>query len=116
MSEVQIAVIDQQPVQVAVIDDVNLQLALAAPTQTTNIAVAFPGVQGPVGVGFPAAGGTVNQLLVKQSSADSSTYTSLPSSLTTKMFGSCAALKSVISRTRLPTRARRVGVLGRISA
>jgi hypothetical protein len=66
MSEVQIAVIDQQPVQVAVIDDVNLQLALAAPT----IAVAFPGVQGPVGVGFPAAGGTVNQLLVKQSSAD----------------------------------------------
>ena len=70
MSEVQIAVIDQQPAQVAVIDDVNLQLALAAPTQTTNIAVAFPGVQGPVGVGFPAAGGTVNQLLVKQSSAD----------------------------------------------
>lgn len=70
MSEVQIAVIEQQPVQVAVIDDVNLQLALAAPTQTTNIAVAFPGVQGPVGVGFPAAGGTVNQLLVKQSSAD----------------------------------------------
>jgi hypothetical protein len=70
MSNVQIAVIDQQPVQIAVIDDVNLQLALAAPAQTTGIAVAFPGVQGPVGVGFPAPGGTADQLLVKQSSVD----------------------------------------------
>jgi hypothetical protein len=55
-------------VQIAVIDQANTQIMLAAPSET-GVVVAVPGVQGPVGVGFPQ-GGTVNQLLVKQSSTD----------------------------------------------
>jgi hypothetical protein len=65
MADVQLAVVDQPAVQVAVIDQINTQIALAAPSQT-GVVVAVPGVQG---VGFPQ-GGTVNQLLVKQSSTN----------------------------------------------
>ncbi len=39
--------------------------------------LAVPGTQGPVGVGFPAAGGTIHQVLIKNSSADyDATWTS----------------------------------------
>lgn len=48
MADVQIAVIDQQ---------------------NTEITLAVPGAQGPVGVGFPQ-GGTTGQILVKQSGTD----------------------------------------------
>jgi hypothetical protein len=68
MADVQIAVVDQPAVQIAVIDHINTQIALAAPSET-GVVVAVPGVQGPVGVGFPQ-GGTVNQLLVKQSNTN----------------------------------------------
>jgi hypothetical protein len=68
MADVQIAVVDQLAVQLAVIDHINTQIALAVPSQA-DVVVAVPGVQGPVGLGFPQ-GGTVNQLLVKQSSTD----------------------------------------------
>lgn len=45
--------------QVVIADQGNLSLTLAV-----------PGMQGPVGASFPATGGTVNQVLIKNSSVD----------------------------------------------
>ena len=72
MADVQIAVIDQQ----------NTQIALAAPSET-EVTVAVPGVQGPVGEGVPA-GGTANQVLFKQSGTD---YDTAWSEITSEMIG-----------------------------
>jgi hypothetical protein len=69
MSEVQLVVDGQEDVQIAVIDQQNTQIALAFPDEI-SLNLAVPGTQGPVGVGFPASGGTIHQLLVKNSSAD----------------------------------------------
>jgi nicotinamide mononucleotide (NMN) deamidase PncC len=49
MANVQIAIIDQQE---------------------TQIALSVPGIQGPVGTSFPSTGGTIHQLLVKNSNVD----------------------------------------------
>jgi hypothetical protein len=72
MADVQIAVIDQQ----------NTQIALAAPSET-EVTVAVPGVQGPVGEGVPS-GGTANQVLFKQSGTD---YDTAWSEVTSAMIG-----------------------------
>jgi len=72
MADVQIAVIDQQ----------NTQIALSAPSET-EVTVAVPGVQGPVGEGVPA-GGTANQVLFKQSGTD---YDTAWSEITSEMIG-----------------------------
>jgi hypothetical protein len=72
MADVQIAVIDQQ----------NTQIALAAPSET-EVTVAVPGVQGPVGEGVPQ-GGTANQVLFKQSGTD---YDTAWSEITSEMIG-----------------------------
>jgi hypothetical protein len=69
MADVQIAVAADQAVQVAVIDSKQTQLVLAAPPAEASVNVAVPGIQGPVGQGFPQ-GGTTGQILVKQSSTD----------------------------------------------
>jgi hypothetical protein len=69
MADVQLAVVEDQLVQLAVLDDEQTQLALAAPNELI-LNLAVPGTQGPVGVSFPATGGTVNQVLIKNSSAD----------------------------------------------
>jgi hypothetical protein len=62
MADVQIAVIDQQ---------------------NTEVTVAVPGVQGPVGEGVPS-GGTANQVLFKQSGTD---YDTAWSEITSEMIG-----------------------------
>jgi hypothetical protein len=50
--------------------------------ETTELGLSIPGVQGPVGQGFPS-GGTAGQLIVKQSSVDyDSEWTSSVSGLT----------------------------------
>lgn len=69
MSDVQLTVVEEESVQVAVLDAEQTQLALAAPGELI-INLAVPGTQGPVGTSFPAKGGTINQVLIKNSSAD----------------------------------------------
>jgi hypothetical protein len=54
--------------QVAISEAGNVQLSVEG-AQETQIVLAVPGIQGPVGPGFPI-GGTTNQVLVKISGAN----------------------------------------------
>lgn len=48
----------------------DVQLAVIDGPGELVLNLAVPGTQGPVGVGFPASGGTTHQVLIKNSSAD----------------------------------------------
>jgi len=55
----------------------DVQLAVIDGPGELVLNLAVPGTQGPVGVGFPASGGTIHQVLIKNSSADyDATWTS----------------------------------------
>jgi hypothetical protein len=55
----------------------DVQLAVIDGPGDLVLNLAVPGTQGPVGVGFPASGGTIHQVLIKNSSADyDATWTS----------------------------------------
>lgn len=55
----------------------DVQLAVIDGPGNLVLNLAVPGTQGPVGVGFPASGGTIHQVLIKNSSADyDATWTS----------------------------------------
>ena len=55
----------------------DVQLAVIDGPGELVLNLAEPGTQGPVGVGFPASGGTIHQVLIKNSSADyDATWTS----------------------------------------
>lgn len=55
----------------------DVQLAVIDGPGDLVLNLAVPGTQGPVGAGFPATGGTIHQVLIKNSSADyDATWTS----------------------------------------
>ena len=47
----------------------DVQLAVIDGPGDLVLNLAVPGTQGPVGVGFPASGGTIHRVLIKNSSA-----------------------------------------------
>ncbi len=61
--------------------------------ETTNLALAVPGTQGPVGLGFPS-GGTTNQVLFKQSSTN---YDATWGNVTSAMIGDLSIVDADIS-------------------
>ena len=81
-------------VQIAIIDQENTQIALSAPSET-QVNIAVPGVQGPVGQGV-ASGGTTNQVLFKQSSTD---YDTAWSEITSDMIGDLEIVDADVSVT-----------------
>jgi hypothetical protein len=97
--------------QVAISEAGNVQLSVEG-AQETQIVLAAPGVQGPVGPGVPS-GGTTNQVLFKTSAAD---YDTAWSEVTSSMIGDLeivnadVATNAAIALSKLATGALPSGI------
>ena len=81
--------------------------------ETTNLGLSIPGVQGPVGQGVPS-GGTVNQVLFKQSSTN---YDATWGNVTSAMIGDLSIVNADISASAaiVDTKLATIATAGKVS-